>query len=105
MSDASILFHIVLLDELAIHVREKPGDAHQGIAIIGEDGTFYAETWRSEDESRETIIKSKINEGSRFDFFLHPRARRELVDLLGLPDTGEGPIKLTEILKEQLGGF
>ncbi|MBD3157988.1 MAG: hypothetical protein GF309_04305 [Candidatus Lokiarchaeota archaeon] len=105
MSEESILFHIVLLDEMAIHVREKPDDASQGVAIIEDDGKLYAETWRSENGSPEAINRSRITEGSRFDFFLHPRARRELIDLLDLPDTEEGPMKLTEILKQHLGGF
>lgn len=104
MRDGMVLFHIVLLDELAIHIRENPGDASRGVAIIEKNGDLYAETWHSDTGSRKAINRNQITEGSRFDFFLHPRAKREIVGLLDLPDFGEGPIRLTELLEEYLGG-
>ncbi len=95
------LFYILLTDELAISIHrptEEDVDARRGLRVVVEDGVFKIIPW--EKSGGQQIERDPVIVDGKDNPFLHPRARAEIAQALGLEHPVPGTVRLKDLLEE-----
>lgn len=106
MSGEKVLFHVTLIDELAIAITKDPSDNSLGFSVKIKDNTLIMTPWELENDQMVYFESISIKKGSEQDFLLHPRSRDEISELLGIKDDKRRDrlISLTDLLESYIGG-
>ncbi|MBN2229989.1 MAG: hypothetical protein JW779_10425 [Candidatus Thorarchaeota archaeon] len=96
------LFHVVLVGELATCISLDRVSAEIGMSIIERNGEFYAINWYSDQGQFVEGNEVQIKKGNPQDIILHPRAKREILDVLEIshPIDPDSIVSLYDMLKQ-----